>query len=273
MNKAKVGWTRYIPIRSVVEESDIAYKRVFSRMEQRPWGYLFVNEENPLHYDANHAHLSQAVSDQSEAEHIVAEVVDFFDPKGIFPRVYLYQPAKQQALLDELEKQGFKTESLPSPIQLWQGQLAETKPRADIEIEPVTTGNYEDCLLVESVPELGGREIREKAFAQEFAHPAFQHFLLRVNGEPASTLCLLLAGPIIRVENVATLPAFRGQGLIGHLIRHAQEQFLLSGGTQLLVCPINEQVEKVYSRYGFVTMDKIHFQHAYRGGKGILELR
>lgn len=262
-------------ILSMIEESDIAYKSAFSRMERTAWGYLFVNEDNPLHYDANHAHLSQEVLDPSKAEHIVAEVVDFFEPKGIFPRFYLYQPAMQQALLDELVKQGFKTESLPSPIQLWQGQLAQTKPRTDVEIEPVTRENYEDCLLVESVPELGGREIREKAFALEFDHPAFQHFLLRVNGEPASTLCLLHAGPIVRVENVATLPAFRGQGLIGHLIRHAQEKFLSSGGGQLWVCPINERVEKVYSRYGFVTMEGMPAQHvhAYRGGKGILELR
>jgi ribosomal protein S18 acetylase RimI-like enzyme len=77
----------------------------------------------------------------------------------------------------------------------------------------------------------------------------------------------------VRIENVATLPAYRGRGLIGHLIRHAQEVFLASGGDHLWVCPINERVEKVYSRYGFATMGEIPFLHAFRGGKGVLEIR
>ena len=257
-----------------VEASDMAYKRVFARMEQRPWGYLFWNEENPNHYDANHAHLSGKLpTSEQDAERIAAEVVDFFASKSIIPRFYLYQTEGAQLLLDVLAKHGFRTESLPSVVQLWQGELAEAAHNPGVRIERVTDENYEDCLLVESVPELGGRQIREKSFALEFAHPAFSHFLLRVGGEPASTLCLLQEGSVFRIENVATLPAYRGRGLVGHLIRHAQEQFLQSGGTRLWVSPINERVEKVYSRYGFARVGEFSFVHAFRGGKGVLEIR
>ncbi|USG64717.1 GNAT family N-acetyltransferase [Brevibacillus ruminantium] len=171
------------------------------------------------------------------------------------------------------EEQGFQTELLPFPVQLWSGRMAAPVPREDIKIEPVTSANYEECLRIESIKEFGGREIREKAFAMEFAHPDFVHFLLRVNGEAACSLCLFWAGPYIRVENVATLSSFRGQGLIGHLLRHAQEEFLRLGGEQLWVCPINEKVEKVYNRYGFDTVGEMAFSHAFLGGKGILELR
>lgn len=260
-------------LRAIVEESDIAYKRFFSRMEERSWGYLFINEENPLHYDTNHAHPSGTVTDPSEAECIVREVAEFFETKGIFPRFYLYQPEQQKVLTSVLEAHNFKIELLPSPIQLWQGKVTELESLPEVRIEPVTRDNWEDCLLVESIPELGGREIREKAFALEIAHPAFEHYLLRIDGEPASTLCLLRAGAIMRIENVATLPAFRGRGLIGHLIRHAQERFLQMGGKQLWVCPINERVEQVYTRYGFETVGNLTFAHAYRGGKGVLEIR
>lgn len=150
---------------------------------------------------------------------------------------------------------------------------AEAAHFPGVQIEPVTRENYEDCLLVESVPELGGRPIRKKSFALEFAHPAFSDFLLRAGGERASTLCLLQEGSVFRIENAATLPAYRGQGLIGHLIRHAQEQFLRRGGTRLWVSPIDERVEKVYSRYGFAMVGEVPFVHAFRGGKGILEIR
>ncbi|MED4782631.1 GNAT family N-acetyltransferase [Brevibacillus choshinensis] len=258
---------------SIVEQSDIAYKQAFSNSVERPWGYLFWNEENPNHYDANHAHVSHPVTEIGQAAAIMEKVIPFFEEKAIYPRFYLYDQQNQQVLIKQLESQGFRTEVLPSPIQVWKGELATVHNTAEIVIEPVTTANYEECLRVESVPEFGGREVREKAFAKEFTHPAFQHFLLRVNGEPASSLCLLQAGEIMRIENVATLPDFRGNGLIGHLIRFAQEEFMLSGGSQLWVCPINERVERVYSRYGFETVGVIPFVHVFRGGKGVLEIR
>lgn len=187
--------------------------------------------------------------------------------------MYLYDPRNQQVLVGELVQCGFRTEELPSPIQIWQGQLAEVRQMPGITIEPVTEANRDDCLKVESIPELGGREVREKALAKELAHPDFRHFLLRADGQPASSLCLLQAGDVMRIENVATLPEFRGRGLIGHLIRHAQEQFLQLGGSQLWVCPINERVEQVYGRCGFVTVGVLPFLHVFRGGLAISEIR
>ncbi|MDT3417765.1 ribosomal protein S18 acetylase RimI-like enzyme [Brevibacillus aydinogluensis] len=260
-------------ILSITEQTDIAYKRAFSRMEVRSWGMLFVNEANPMHYDANHAHVSQPVTGEAEAEAIVRETISFFSERGIIPRIYVYEQGDKEPLIAALERHGFQMESLPSPMQLWQGELAEARPMEGIVIEPVTAANYDDCLTVESIPELGGREVREKAFAREFAHPDFSHYLLRVNGEPASTLCLLRAGEYMRVENVATLPAFRGRGLIGHLLRHAQERFLEEGGSRLLVFPINDHVARLYRRYGFADVGEVRLLHAYRGGKGILEIR
>ncbi|MFD2369229.1 GNAT family N-acetyltransferase [Brevibacillus sp. GCM10020057] len=258
---------------SIVEKSDVAYKLVFSEREERPWGHLFRNEQNPHHYDANHAHISGPIAVREQAKAIVEEVIPYYAEKGIYPRLYLYDPPHQQVLVDELLQCGFRSEELSSPIQIWRGQLAEVRQISGITIEPVTEANRVECLQVESIPELGGKEVREKAFEREFAHPDFQHFLLRVEGQPASSLCLLQAGDVMRIENVATLPQFRGRGLIGHLIRHAQEQFLERGGSQLWVCPINERVEQVYGRYGFATVGVLPFLHVFRGGLAISEIR
>jgi len=258
---------------SIVERTDIAYKLAFSEREERPWGHLFRNEENPNHYDANHAHISAPIADSKQAAAIVEEIIPYFAEKGIHPRLYLYDPPHQQVLVEELVRQGFHTEQLPAPIQLWRGQFADVRQVSGIVIEPVAEANCGDCLTVESVPELGGKEVREKALARELAHPAFRHFLLRMDGQPASALCLLRAGDVMRIENVATLPEYRGRGLIGHLIRHAQEQFLQTGGSQLWVCPINERVEQVYGRSGFVTVGVLPFLHAFRGGRAVSEIR
>jgi GNAT superfamily N-acetyltransferase len=256
----------------LVCETDLAMKQTFAAMEAKPWGYLFSNRGNPLHYDANHAHIHIAPApDQNES--IVREVVRFYSEKEIFPRFYLYGQQEYQQLLDVLVHHQFRLEFFQTPVQVWTGAFAEVKPMSDIRIEPVTTENYEDCLLVESIDEFGGRAVREKAFALEFRNPAYRHYLLRWKGEPASTACLFRAGDCVRVESVATVAGYRGRGLIGHLLRYVQEKFARMGAAHLLVCPINEQVEKVYQRYGFDTVGHLPFVHAFRGGKGIHEIR
>ncbi len=256
----------------IVCENDIEMKKTFSMMEQRSWGYLFCHAENPLHYDANHAHLHTA-PDPEQIDEIVREVVAFYSEKKIIPRFYLYGQKDNHALLDSLQHHQFRLESFQTPVQLWSGRYAEVEHASDIQIEQVTAENCDDCLSVESIDDFGGGSIREKALALELQHPGYRHFLLRWNGEPASTTCLFQAGDTVRIESVATLPDYRGRGLIGHLLRHVQEEFVRMGAAHLLVCPINEQVEKVYSRYGFQTVGHVDLVHAFRGGKGITEIR
>lgn len=260
--------------RQIAHETDIAYKQTFAKMEKREWGYLFCNPENPLHYDANHADLFSLPEDRGQIDAVIREVVEYFSGQQIFPRFYLYQWEPESEFARALRQHDFKVEELANPIQLWQGRMAEVAPSAEITIERVTADNYAEAMEVDcSISELGGAEVRAKAFELEFRHPAFQHYLLRCKGEPASIACIFRHEEYMRVENVATRSQFRGQGLIGHLLRHLQEEFIRSGAKHLWVFPINERVEKVYQRWGFDTMETITMGHAFLGGKGISELR
>ncbi|AKF93192.1 hypothetical protein EX87_05650 [Brevibacillus laterosporus] len=76
------------------------------------------------------------------------------------------------------------------------------------------------------------------------------------------------------LENVATLPKFRGKGLIRQLIIHMQKELVERGIQSLFVFPITEQVARVYERCGFKTLGmKVKSGHAFRGGKSIAEVR
>ncbi|MGG1444681.1 GNAT family N-acetyltransferase [Brevibacillus laterosporus] len=78
----------------------------------------------------------------------------------------------------------------------------------------------------------------------------------------------------IMLENVATLPKFRGKGLIRQLIAHMQKGLIERGIQSLFVSPITEQVARVYERCGFKTLGtKVKSGHAFRGGKSIDEVR
>jgi N-acetylglutamate synthase-like GNAT family acetyltransferase len=75
------------------------------------------------------------------------------------------------------------------------------------------------------------------------------------------------------MESVATLEEYRGRGLIGDLIHFIQKEATKREVKNLWVFPINEQIEKVYLKYGFHTVEKLITGHAFLGGKSILEIR
>jgi N-acetylglutamate synthase-like GNAT family acetyltransferase len=252
-------------------ELDFAYLATFTTRHDREWGFLFLNEGQPVYYDANHAHISKPVDDP---EQVVDEVISFYQEKNIIPRFYIYTPDEQPGLLSELKSKGFGYEELPSPVQLWDQKVITLERNDAISIEEVTEANYQEALEIEcSIKEIGGREVREKALKEEFKHPAYQHFLLRYNGVACSTACIFAHGRQARMESVATLEECRGKGLIGYIIQHIQKQVLKQGFENLWVFPINERVEKVYNRYGFETVMTLMTGHAFLGGRSITEIQ
>ena len=252
-------------------ELELAYLATFTTRHDREWGFLFLNEDQPAYYDANHAHIRKLVD---HPENVVDEVISFYKEKNIIPRFYIYTPDEQPALVSVLKSKGFGYEELPSPVQLWDQKVIKLERNDAISIEEVNEANYQEALEIEcSINEIGGREVREKALKEEFEHPAYQHFLLRYNGVACSTACIFAHGRQARMESVATLEEYRGKGLIGYIIQHIQQVVQKQGFENLWVFPINERVEKVYNRYGFETVMTVTTGHAFLGGKSIIELQ
>ncbi|MGE5702751.1 MAG: GNAT family N-acetyltransferase [Clostridia bacterium] len=258
-------------ITAIRAELDLAYTLTFSSMEKRDWGYLFSNPDNPTHYDANHAQLS---ANPLNPQVVIEEVIAFYEQKGIIPRFYLQNVEALRDFIRLLQEAGFGYEEFEHAVQLWNGQVTEAAEDSRVSIEIVNDHNVHEALEVEcSIAEFGGREVREKAFWLEYHNPAFTYYLLRVEGQPASTACLFRHGNHFRLENVATLEAYRGQGLIGMLIQHIQREVQKHEQCSFWIDPINERVEQVYSRYGFQTVGRLPMGHAFRGGKSIKEIQ
>ncbi|WP_433751191.1 GNAT family N-acetyltransferase [Falsibacillus pallidus] len=253
-----------------VLQLDDVYLQTFTRKESRPWGALFVNENSPDYYDANHAQIIDPCTDPLA---VIAEVKQFYQSKNLVPRFYINQLEHQEILVAELKSQGFGFEELPGAVQIWDGEFRENELRTEISIELVTKENAEEAVEIEcQIDELGG-ESRRNTFYEEFEHPAFTHFLLKVNGTACSTACLFVDGKQARIESVATLPEFRGKGLIGELIHFLQKEASSKGIEQLWILPITPRVEKVYERYGFKTVGEIITGHAFLSGKSIKEIQ
>lgn len=250
---------------------DFAYLETFTERIETKWGSIFFNEDHPDYYDANHAHLSDTCHDP---QLIVDEVINFYRSRAIIPRFYIYNLENQQNIISELKKRDFMYEELMSPVQLWDNRVIEIVNSNSTTIERVTEENYQEALEIEgSIKEFGGMETIKNVYKEQFKHPSFTHYLLRYDGVACSTACVFEDGDQARLESVATIEAFRGKGLIGEIIQFIQREVMNRGIENLWVFPINESIEKVYSKYGFQTVDKLKVGHAFLGGKGIKEIR
>ncbi|RXI95583.1 GNAT family N-acetyltransferase [Anaerobacillus alkaliphilus] len=254
-----------------VLELDIAYLSTFTNKIITDWGYIFYNEDQPMYYDANHAHIYDVPANPTA---VIEEVLQFFQTKNIPPRFYLYNLKNQEQLLETLKDYQFKIEEFISPVQIWDQKVRTRNSESQITFERVTETTLTEALDIEcSIKEFGGREVREKAYIEEFHHPLFSHYLLRKDGIACATACLVEHNHQGRLESVATLEEFRGQGLIGELIYFIQREAKERNLKNLWIFPINETIEKVYVKYGFETLGKFTHGHAYLSGKSITEIR
>ncbi|WP_226577695.1 GNAT family N-acetyltransferase [Halobacillus litoralis] len=256
---------------SQMEELNFALLQSFSTKQDRPWGALFWNQNQPDYYDANHAHVSDP---PDHPEEVVDEVVSFYKSLHIIPRFYLYKLESLTSFVSLLKERGFQFEEFSQPIQLWNEEIKQLPLDENITIERVTSNNYDEALSVEcQIEEFGGKAVREKAFESEFNDHRYTHYVLKYNGEPCSTACLFVYGSQGRIESVATIEEYRGKGLIGLLLQHIQKEAQHLQLEKLWVHPINERVEKVYSRYGFDTVLTLQTGHAFFSGKGIKDMQ
>lgn len=254
-----------------IEELDFELLQSFSTKQDRPWGSLFSNAEQPSYYDANHAHVSEQ---PEHPEKVIDEVISFYKELNIIPRFYLHNLEVLGSFVTLLKEKGFRFEDFSQRIQLWNNEIVQLPLKQKVVVEKVTTENYEEALGVEcQIEEFGGKEVREKAFATEFNDDRYTHYLLKYNGHPCTTACLFTHGNQGRIESVATIEEYRGKGLIGLVLQQIQQEAQQRQLEKLWVHPINERVEKVYSRYGFETVLTMQTGHAFLGGRGIKEMQ
>ncbi|WP_067934261.1 GNAT family N-acetyltransferase [Alicyclobacillus kakegawensis] len=251
---------------AIIMEMEHAYKRSFANTKEEDWGYLYWNENNPSHWDANHAWVLRVPENHGATRE---QVEQFYEGRGIAPRFYIWNLRANQDFMKHLQMNGYRTETSVNAVQIWGGTFVETVSHAEVTVEPVTDENYVDALHVEcSMTEFGGREVREKAFEREFHSPLYTHFLMRVHGHPAGIACLFMCGRHARVESVGIVEAFRGRGLVKPLLRRVQEEARTQGCAQLWVFPIDEVAERIYQKCGFATCGRFESAHAYRDTSG-----
>jgi ribosomal-protein-alanine N-acetyltransferase len=95
----------------------------------------------------------------------------------------------------------------------------------------VTIGNTIQPMTADDLPQVHALECAAQAspwslehFIAELDNPCARVDLCRRNGELAGFICWWLVAGEVQIQNVATAPAFRRQGVAAHLLRHVFEQ-------------------------------------------------
>jgi hypothetical protein len=94
---------------------DFAFIETFTNRIDTTWGEIFCNENQPVHYDSNHAHISDPPGDPSL---VIDEVINYYRGKNIIPRFYIYNLEQQQNLLSELQNRGSKYEEFLNSVTI-----------------------------------------------------------------------------------------------------------------------------------------------------------
>jgi GNAT superfamily N-acetyltransferase len=147
------------------------------------------------------------------------------------PMLWWTGPSTQPADLGErLDRHGFVVERAVGMVADLRSPGPELSPDAKIAIEPVedrvtlTTWSRVLCDSFGAPPPFGDAFIELASTIGLGARSPFQHFLARVNGQPAATCSLFLGAGVAGIYDVSTVPERRKRGIGGVITRAAMAE-------------------------------------------------
>jgi ribosomal protein S18 acetylase RimI-like enzyme len=124
-------------------------------------------------------------------------------------------------------------------------------------VEPVRGADLADlrrAVTVEQLPETGAEELKHIIEAGRlFERPGkARHFGVRVDGRVVSATDLFSDGRTAQVEEVATLPEFRGKGYASAVVQRAVDEAVAAGHDFVfLTADVDDWPRELYRRLGF----------------------
>ena len=242
-------------------EHNAGYYSIISNLEKRPWGRMFYNPQNPEHLDSNHAEgLNTTPGNLSM---VLDELEAFYRLHDLLPTIRVNQFDSPKNIEAELIRRGYTVRPASYRKMLWDNIPSIPVMRPGLTVERVEAHNRAEALhILSGEKSWGTPEILAKVFAREFDHPEVQYYLVRKDAMPAAIGFLFYQGVLARVENIRTLPSYRGQGCAAALIKHMQSEFTFRGGRGLYLLA-GDAVMGLYEKCGFADMGEVEEINAF----------
>ena len=227
-------------------EEDL-FPREFTRWEERPWGLLFFNPDNPDSYDSNHALIFRSRTDDLPA--VLAEITDFYLSRSLHPCIY-------QSILDDgwfgeiesdLSAAGYRS-WLEAQTYMLLGPDNAICPSPDVTVrlEPV----WQD-VFARDIFEAAGEQWEIAVAKRQLQNPNTWFFAAWLDNRPAGMIYgHVNADHIARIDYLLVPMAHRCRG-IGRALTHAFVEHCKAQHIDCALWPDGETPRRIYEEAGF----------------------
>jgi len=240
-----------------LREEDL-FPREFTHAQERPWGVLYNNPENPDSYDSNHALIFRDRITDLPA--VLREIADFYLSRGMRPIIY-------QSILDdgwfgeiapELSNAGFRSWQ---EEQRWMLLTEDSAIRAQADVRRLTA--WTDDLAIH-LYEAAGEPWEIAVAKRQLENPNTLYFAAFVEGKPVGAIYgHMNSEGVCRIDYLLVATAYRGKGL-GRALTHAFVTHCRKNRIPCALWPDGETPERIYHEAGFRFIRKMMAGRASR---------
>lgn len=230
-------------------EEDLFPKDITSWIE-RPYGFLFYNDENKESYDSNHALVFR--NRVTELDQVLEDIVQFYSEKGIRPSIYqsIADDGYFEHISDELTRHGFSFWTEPQNYMVLLGEN-KIQPNPNITVQKVT--RWDDAFathIFEAAGEPWEIDVAKKALDK--ANTLF--FVAYDNSVPVGMTHCHVADGVCRVDYLLVATNCRNKGVGRALIHYFVEYCVQNHIENCYLWPDGETAANIYREAGFRTV-------------------
>lgn len=230
-------------------EEDLFPKDITSWIE-RPYGFLFYNDENKESYDSNHALVFR--NRVTELDQVLEDIVQFYSEKGIRPSLYqsIADDGYFEHISDELTRHGFSFWTEPQNYMVLLGEN-KIQPNPNITVQKVT--RWDDAFathIFEAAGEPWEIDVARKALDK--ANTLF--FVAYDNSVPVGMTHCHVADGVCRVDYLLVATNCRNKGVGRALIHYFVEYCVQNHIENCYLWPDGETAANIYQEAGFRTV-------------------
>ena len=225
-------------------EEDL-FPREFTHAIERPWGTLFLNEENPDSYDSNHALLYR--NRVTDLPAVLAEIADFYLSRGINPIIY-------QSILDDGWFEEIAAELQAAGYRSWQEaqhwMLLQEDSRITVHADVRRISAWTDDLSTH-LYEAAGEPWEIAVAKRQLENANTLYFAAYVDQKPVGAIYgHVNKEGICRIDYLLVATEHRGKGL-GRALTHAFVTYCKKHDLPCALWPDGDTPQRIYEEAGF----------------------
>lgn len=242
-------------------DSENSFPGYISDVVVKNYGKLFYNEQNPTSHDSNHAIILNFNIDLRAA---IKDIADFYDRKGLIPRIYqAYQHQEVEILQPLLKEEGFEFSEWRDTKFFYFKNKLEVAERKELVIKRV---KKLDSKIIEMIHTDDDTDRMAGVLVRHLQHENF-HLLAGYIGDTAVTMASIeLMDSFSRVDDMLTHAEYRNKGYGSALMQSLIDYHSKLSRNQIYLFASDPTAIHMYKAVGFVEIDyDLRCWSAWRG--------